>query len=43
VKVLFPDIDHARLGEADVMLRIEGDKLIPYAPVETKKDSPVEE
>jgi hypothetical protein len=43
VKVLFPDIDHARLGEADAMLRIEGDKLFPYAPVETEKESPVKE
>jgi archaellum component FlaC len=35
VKVLFPDIDHARLGEADAMLKIDGDQLVPYAPVET--------
>jgi hypothetical protein len=43
VKVLFPDIDHARLEEAYAMLMIEGDKLIPYAPVETTQDSPVKE
>jgi hypothetical protein len=34
VKVLFPDIDQARLGVADAMLKIDGDKLVPYAPVE---------
>jgi hypothetical protein len=43
VKVLFPDIDHARLGEADAMHRIDGDKLVPYAPVETAKESPANE
>jgi hypothetical protein len=35
VKVLFPDIDQDLLGKADTMLKIEGDKLVPYAPVET--------
>jgi hypothetical protein len=35
VKVLFPDIDRDLLGKADAMLKIEGDKLVPYAPVET--------
>jgi hypothetical protein len=34
VKVLFPDIDQARLGEADAMLKIDGGKLVPYTPVE---------
>jgi hypothetical protein len=45
VEVLFPDIDHARLGEADAMLRIDGEKLVPYAPVETStvEESPAEE
>ncbi|MCI77199.1 hypothetical protein A2U01_0098469, partial [Trifolium medium] len=28
VKVLFPNIDKERLGEADAMKRIEGDKLV---------------
>jgi DNA repair exonuclease SbcCD ATPase subunit len=35
VKVLFPDIDRDLLGKADAMLKIEGDKLVPYASVET--------
>jgi hypothetical protein len=45
VKFLFPDIDHARLGEADAMLKIEGGKLVPFAPVETApvETSPAEE
>jgi chromosome segregation ATPase len=45
VKVLFPDIDQDRLGKADVMLKIEGDKLVPHAPVETAVvgDSPAKE
>jgi chromosome segregation ATPase len=43
VKVLFPDIDCARLGEVDAMHRIDGDKLVPYAPVETAKESPAKE
>jgi hypothetical protein len=43
VKVLFPDIDHARLGEADALLMIDGEKLVPYAPVETAKESPAKE
>jgi chromosome segregation ATPase len=34
VKVLFPDIDQARLGEADAMLKIDGGKLVPFPPVE---------
>jgi hypothetical protein len=34
VKVLFPDIDQARLGEADAMLKIDGGKLVPFAPLE---------
>jgi hypothetical protein len=34
VKVLFPNIDQARLGEADAMMKIEGGKLVPYATVE---------
>jgi hypothetical protein len=37
VKVLFSDIDHGRLGEADAMLRIDGNRLVPYAPVEGEK------
>jgi hypothetical protein len=43
VKVLFPDIDHARLGEADAMHKIDGDKLVPYALVETARESPTKE
>jgi hypothetical protein len=43
VKVLFPDIDHARLGEADAMHKIDGDKLVPYALVETARESPAKE
>jgi hypothetical protein len=45
VKVLFPDIDHARLGEADAMLKIDDGKLVPYAPVETDdaEELPAEE
>jgi hypothetical protein len=45
VKVLFPDIDWDLLGKADVMLKIDGDKLIPHAPVETTvvEDSPAKE
>jgi hypothetical protein len=35
VKVLFPDIDRDLLGKDDAMLKIEGDKLVPYALVET--------
>jgi hypothetical protein len=35
VKVLFPEIDHARLGEADAMLKIDDGKLVPNAPQET--------
>jgi hypothetical protein len=34
VKVLFPDINHTRLGEANAMLKIDGNRLVPYAPVE---------
>jgi hypothetical protein len=34
VKVLFPDIDQTLLGKVDAMLRIDGDKLVPYALVE---------
>jgi hypothetical protein len=43
VKVLFPDIDHGLLGKADVMLTIEGDKLVPHTPAETAKESPAKE
>ncbi|KAK2428825.1 hypothetical protein QL285_027313 [Trifolium repens] len=43
VKVLFPDIDQDLLGKADVMLTIEGDKLVPHAPAEMAKDSPAKE
>jgi hypothetical protein len=32
--ILFPEIDQARLGEADALMKIEGEKLIPYAPQE---------
>jgi hypothetical protein len=35
VKVLFPDIDRDLLGKADAMLKIDGDKLVSYAPIET--------
>jgi hypothetical protein len=43
VKVLFLDIDQTLLGKADAMLRIDGDMLVPYAPVETLnvEESPV--
>jgi hypothetical protein len=40
VKILFPGIDQAVLGEADAMSIIEGDKLVPHAPAETVPDSP---
>jgi hypothetical protein len=45
IKVLFPDIDRNLMGKADVMLKIEGDKLAPHAPVETTvvEDSPAKE
>jgi hypothetical protein len=43
VKVLFPDIDQDVLGEADAMLTIEGDKLVPHAPAEMVQDSPAKE
>ncbi|MCI41697.1 hypothetical protein A2U01_0062931, partial [Trifolium medium] len=32
VKVLFPDIDKERLGEANAMKSIKGDKLVDYVP-----------
>ncbi|MCH97723.1 hypothetical protein A2U01_0018719, partial [Trifolium medium] len=32
VKVLFPDIDGERLGEADALNKIEDGKLVPYVP-----------
>jgi chromosome segregation ATPase len=35
VKVLFPDIDRDLLGKADAMLKIDGDKLVSYGPIET--------
>jgi hypothetical protein len=34
VKVFFPDIDQARLGEADALMKIIDGKLVPYAPLE---------
>jgi hypothetical protein len=34
VKVLFLEIDQVRLSEADALLKIDGGKLIPYAPIE---------
>jgi hypothetical protein len=34
VKVLFPDIDQARLGEVGAFMKIVDRKLIPYAPIE---------
>jgi hypothetical protein len=34
VKVLFPDIDQARLGEADALMKIVDGKLVAYAPLE---------
>jgi hypothetical protein len=34
VKVLFPDIDQQRLGEADALVKIVDEKLVPYAPLE---------
>jgi hypothetical protein len=43
VKVLFPDIDQDLLGKADVMLSIEGDKLVPHVPAEMTKDLPAKE
>jgi chromosome segregation ATPase len=43
VKVLFPDIDRDRLGKADAMLKIDGDKLVSYAPIETTEEPPAKE
>jgi hypothetical protein len=43
VKVLFPDIDRDRLGKADAMLKIDGDKLVSYAPIETSEEPPAKE
>ncbi|KAK2384134.1 hypothetical protein QL285_071509 [Trifolium repens] len=43
VKVLFPDIDRDLLGKADAMLKIDGDKLVSYAPIETTKEPPAKE
>jgi hypothetical protein len=34
VKILFPDLDPAVLGQADAMSTIEGGKLIPYVPAQ---------
>ncbi|MCI29425.1 hypothetical protein A2U01_0050634, partial [Trifolium medium] len=31
VKVIFPDIDENRLGEADVLMKIEDGKLVPFS------------
>jgi chromosome segregation ATPase len=43
VKVLFPNIDRDRLGKADAMLKIDGDKLVSYAPIETTEEPPAKE
>jgi archaellum component FlaC len=43
VKALFPGIDEDVLGKADAMSIIEGDKLVPHAPVEMVQDSPANE
>jgi chromosome segregation ATPase len=45
VKVLFPDIDRDLLGKADAMLKIDSDKLVSYAPIETitVEDPPAKE
>jgi hypothetical protein len=43
VKVLFPDIDRDRLGKADAMLKIDGDKLVSYAPIETTEEPPAKD
>jgi hypothetical protein len=43
VKVLFPDIDRDLLGKADAMLKIDGDKLVSYAPIETTEEPPTKE
>jgi hypothetical protein len=43
VKVLFPAIDRDRLGKADAMLKIDGDKLVSYAPIETTEEPPAKE
>jgi hypothetical protein len=43
VKVLFPDIDRDLLGKADAMLKIDGDKLVSYAPIETTEEPPAKE
>jgi hypothetical protein len=34
VKILFPEIDQARLGETDALMKTIDGKLIPYAPLE---------
>jgi chromosome segregation ATPase len=33
-KILFPDIDQARLGEAGALMKIVDGKLVPFAPLE---------
>jgi hypothetical protein len=43
VKFLFPDIDRERMGKADAMLKIDGDKLVSYAPIETTEEPPAKE
>ncbi|WJX77800.1 hypothetical protein P8452_61074 [Trifolium repens] len=43
VKILFPDLDPAVLGQADAMSTIEGGKLIPFVPAQPVPESPAQE
>ncbi|WJX24070.1 hypothetical protein P8452_13224 [Trifolium repens] len=43
VKILFPDLDPAVLGQADAMSTIEGGKLIPYVPAQPVPESSAQE
>jgi seryl-tRNA synthetase len=43
VKILFPDLDPAILGQADAMSIIEGGKLVPYVPAQPVPDSSAQE
>ncbi|MCI94597.1 hypothetical protein A2U01_0115895, partial [Trifolium medium] len=36
VRLVFPDLDDARLGEVDAMNQIVDGKLVPYTPPEEK-------
>jgi hypothetical protein len=43
VKILFPDLDPAILGQADAMALVEDGKLIPYVPSQPIPDSVAQE